>query len=181
MKKLITIIFVVAMAQVQAQSTAVTYTEVVQVDEASKKEQLYKRALNWFNSAFKDSKEVIQNQDKEAGEVTGKGSFEYTSKVFLGSSGTKGYVNFIVKITAKDGRYKYEFTEYRHDGLTIDFGLLTTDEECPYKELTKYGPKSWVNSVWVDLKAKSDAVSKPLIESLKTAMSKKLDSESDNW
>lgn len=54
--------------QGNAQKAAViSYAEVVKADSASK-EMLYIRARDWFISKFKDNKEVLRIQDKEAGQ-----------------------------------------------------------------------------------------------------------------
>jgi Ni,Fe-hydrogenase I large subunit len=116
---------------VAQKDTVVVYSEVVRVDSASK-ETLYIRARDWFNSAFKDSKEVLQIQDKDAGEISGKGSYKiYISHKSLGIE--NGYwLNYRFKVTVwtKGGRYKYEITDIDNYAASADgvmpFGILTS-------------------------------------------------------
>ena len=50
----------------------VIYSAVIELPNTSK-EELYKRAKLWFAKAFRDSKEVLQIDDKEGGKIVGKG------------------------------------------------------------------------------------------------------------
>ena len=89
----------------------VTYTGVVQVDSIPK-DELYKRAKRWFVDTYNSGKDVIQLDDKENSEIIGKGFFEELWMVtFYG--GTKVNVWQTIKIQMKDGRYRYEITDFR--------------------------------------------------------------------
>ena len=57
------------------QGGKVDYTEVVHVDSVSKNE-LYARAKLWLVDTYKSSINVIQLEDKENGEIIGKGFSE---------------------------------------------------------------------------------------------------------
>ena len=88
----------------------VTYDGVVQVDSINK-DELYKRAKRWFIETYKSAKDVIQLDDKENGEVIGKGFFEiYWQVTFM--SGQNINVWQTMKIQVKDGRYRYEITDF---------------------------------------------------------------------
>lgn len=89
----------------------VTYTGVVQVDSVPR-DELYGRAKRWFIDTYNSGKDVIQLDDKENGEIIGKGFFEETWMVtFYG--GQKVNIWQTVKIQVKDGRYRYEISDFR--------------------------------------------------------------------
>lgn len=110
-------------------------TNTVEVDPATNSDELYIRARRWFVDEFKSAKDVLQVQDKQSGELIGKGTFPIAL-----SYATSGYVFFTVSVFVKDGNYKYEFKNYTHKGEPfkyhpdgISYGLITTDEKCPYR------------------------------------------------
>jgi len=101
------------------QSSPVTYTEVVTVGDSVLEQELYMRAVNCFAIVYRNANAVIQLKDESSGQVMGRGSFQYLPKVFTGSSCTKGYVDYLISIYVKDGRYKYEVTQFTHRTKTI--------------------------------------------------------------
>jgi hypothetical protein len=89
----------------------ITYTGVVHVDSLSS-EELYKRSKRWFFDTYNSGKDVIQLDDKESGEIIGKGFFEtYWQSSFLGGISINVYQT--IKVQVKDGRYKYEITDFK--------------------------------------------------------------------
>ena len=103
--------------------TTLKYSEVIQVDSMNKL-TLYQRARAWTNDVFKSSKNVIQIDDKETGEIAGKAIFDATiSWNALGKRTATTTVNFKFQILVKDGRYKYIFTDFTEDGY---YGYLLT-------------------------------------------------------
>jgi hypothetical protein len=82
------------------------FSEVIKVDSADKNE-LYLRAKSFFANSFKSGKAALQMEDKDDGILIGK------SKIGL-CDGEDGIsfgchdMHFSIKITVKDGRYKYE-------------------------------------------------------------------------
>lgn len=155
-----------------------TYIEVVKVDSTMKQSDLFVLARKWFSEVFKNPKNVLDIEDKERGELAGKSVIQYTSNG--SASATNGYINFNVSILVKDGRYKYEFTDFVHIGSfdIWSFDLITTDEDCPYKKGSALYSKKSTNEMWKDIKFQIDETIKPLISSLKDAMSKKVN---NNW
>lgn len=89
----------------------VTYAGVVQVDSVDKN-QLYTRAKKWFVDTYKSAKDVIQLDDKENGEVIGKGFFKTMWQVTFISS-QEVNVWHTIKISVKDNRFRYEITAFR--------------------------------------------------------------------
>ncbi len=181
MKKILLVLVSVMAINLYAQEP-LSFSEVVQVEGISKGE-LYNRAKIWFAEVYKDAKEVIQVDDKESGKIIGKGTEPFTQSFMTSSAITKGGISYIIKVFLKDGRYKYEITDFTHSAHGGNFGkyslgLLTSQEDCP---TPKKMAKKWSNKVWKDAKEQSEAFARVLIESLKENMSKQSAEEDDNW
>ena len=160
--------------------SAIKYSEVVVVEGATK-EQLYQKARAWFNDAFKSSKDVIQIQDKETGELAGKGIM--TSTVIFKYLGERKYnasYNFSMKIFVKDGKYKYELTDFDNyevaENKVTALGIITSAAECPVKWSMVSQKK--MNEVWTSAKENLQLKIEPFLASLKKTMSA---SVSNNW
>jgi len=150
-----------------------TFSEVVNVDGVSA-EDLYMRARAWFVESFTDSKNVIELDDKKEGIIVGKGTTAYEPNVFASSGCTRGRIVFTVKVMVKDGRYKYEFFNFTHHGSVsssgfgpIDFGVLTTEEDCGKIEGTYKGQRI---ALWKHMKSTSEQIADQMIDSLKKKM-----------
>jgi hypothetical protein len=154
-----------------------SFSEVIAVNDASANE-LYTRAKLWFLTAFVDSKNVLEVQDKEAGILAGKGSFPYEPNILMSSSLIRGHVTFSVSIIFKDGRYKYSFSDFIHQGSSlrtggpISFDLITTTEVCPPIPGTSKGMRE---KVWKHLKKVSTAKANALTQSLKSKLAQPID------
>ena len=174
MKNLLVLIFLVFTGNCFGQSdTTLKYTEVVQTEGVSK-QSLYQRARSWTNDVFKNSKNVIQIDDKETGEIAGKAIFDATiSWNVLGKRTTETTVNFKFQIIVKEGKYKYIFTDFTENNY---YGyLLTSAKDNPYK--TKGVGKKNLDMIWVSLKESTEYKISGLVSSLKNATRKK--SEAD--
>ncbi len=157
-----------------------TYTEVVQVDSVSKSE-LFNRAKLWFATAYNSANDVLQIDNKEEGEIIGKANMNYTPTVFSGGYTIKGSIKYTIKIFVKEGRYKYEITDFIHDpygNQDGNMGLITTDKENPNP---KPMAKKWSNKVWDDIKTQIEQNMITLIVSLKDGMAKTTESKKDDW
>lgn len=94
-----------------AVNESIFYSGVVNVDSASKVD-LYNRGKRFFVDSYKSAKDVIQLDDKENGEIDGKGFFK-TSWEFSGFAGpTNVSIYETVKLFVKDGKYKYEISNF---------------------------------------------------------------------
>lgn len=189
--KAIVFLFGLASFATQAQESPLMYSDVIAVDSVSAG-QLFERARRWFNSAFRDSDEVLNIQDRESSELSGKGRLKYSSRVFSGSVATEGYITFRITVLTKDGRYKYEVTDFTHEGNDqnrygpADFGFITTDSECPYtmkqvwpRSASLSSGKAWTTKVWNDIKSVIDKDMTTLVASLIQEMNKPAGSESE--
>jgi len=156
----------------KAQDSLLTYTEVVQIDGATK-DQLFTRARQWFNDAWKSSKDVLQITDKESGELSGKGIISsYYDNKGLGLS-TKVPVDYDVTVSVfvKDGRYKYEFTNIKaRPGKSSmeTLGVIKSTTTCPVKFTFASQKKS--DALYENLKTHLSEEVILLVENLKKAM-----------
>ena len=117
---------------IDSASNKITYTKVVWLDTSLTQLELFSRAREWFARAFKSSNNVIQMEDKDAGKIVGKGLTQVYCKS-MGADRKCGFVNFTISIYLKDGRYKYEITDFYHSGQQN-------------QNIPDYGPcENWIN------------------------------------
>lgn len=131
-------------------------SEVVPVQNKTKAE-LYQDALIWISKTFKSPKTVIQTKDADLGLVILK------STIFIESSGYQDlhddeWYTFNLSIQAKDGRYKYAFSDI----------VFTWDASFMDKPLVQN------QAVLTDNKFQKTFL--PIVSSLKLQMSKKEES-----
>lgn len=155
------------------------YSEVVIVDSALTKSELYTKARAWFVDALKNSKEFVQYADKDEGDIIGNG---YTSIDCQGFFCNTYGVQFKVRVQTKNGRAKitiYDFNntvtytgsqQVRNDG----FGIVYSE---PNEENTYIlgGPK--IQKTVIE---HCNETIKMMIASFKVAMLKPA-SKDDNW
>jgi len=98
----------------------VIFEEVIPCPNYSK-EQLYLGARRWLISHFKDSKEVVQFDDKEDAIVIAQGWADITG-VWNALNGIKERLWFTMKIQAKDGRFKVTIDDMYTTTKTAQFG-----------------------------------------------------------
>jgi hypothetical protein len=96
----------------------ITYSQVIKLDSTFTKDILYANAKRWFVATYKSANDVIQLDDKESGEITGKGVFaiDYFTR--------KPFISHTVTILVKNGRYKYTITNFSYsDNQNEKFSL----------------------------------------------------------
>ena len=154
----------------------ITYSEIIYLDNSSNKQDLFLRAREWFAKTFNSSNNVIQMQDKEDGILIGKGSMEVFLKA-LGMTSGGNYFNFTISMHFKDGRYKYEITDFTYSNasnLKNTFAeYLYNAKEDDYPRLTKKANIEVFNQLemQVDL----------IISDLKIAMKKPSANQDIDW
>jgi len=180
MKTLFLILFLALTTIVKAQETY-TFSEVVKVEDSQKSpKSLFASAKMWFTHSFKNPKEVIILDDSENNILVGRGNMPYKSKIFSGSAAREGYITFDITIACKDGRYKYDITNFTHSGNTVNYGLITNEETLPTMTgLLAGGPKSYKIKVTNELRNSIDERIKPLIQELKSSMEKPILTKED--
>ena len=173
------------------QENGIKFKEIVKVDSTLTQKQLYNNARKWFSKTFFDSKDVLQMDDKESGDIIEKSAMDFKCNIFGRSKEVEGFIDYIVSVKVKDGKYLYEISGFFHrpklpkeinikfnsNGIMenyehgISLGFITTDEECQIKIMGK-GERI---KVWGDLKKTIDGNIPGLIASLQDAMVKKAD------
>lgn len=90
----------------------INYTDVVQLANVTD-DEMYDRAIKWFNSYYKNPAEKLRKTDKENGEIEAFIRFKIYNKDKNGvQASDAGLVQFNIFLTFKDGRYKYSITNF---------------------------------------------------------------------
>jgi len=94
----------------------ITYTDVVE-EPGMNKDSLYNRALRWTKGFFKNPIDAVKKADAEARTIEGGYRFkvsraEPNSKKQPAPMVDAGLVNYKYKIFCKDGKFKYEITNF---------------------------------------------------------------------
>ncbi|MBO6184199.1 MAG: DUF4468 domain-containing protein [Chryseobacterium sp.] len=183
MKHALVFVFFCALSLFKAQeSTALSYSEVIKLSDSTKSSKLlYASAKMWFTQTFKDPKEVIILDDSNNNIIVGRGNMRYNSKIFSGSAARQGWIGFDVQIACKDGRYKYNFSNFTHEGKTYNYGLITTDPFLPtMKGMLMGGPENYKIRVTNELKETIKDRITILISELQKTMEKPLTTK-EEW
>lgn len=88
----------------------IIYEEVVSLDTSFTKDKIYYAVRNWVVKSFRSANSVIQNSDKELGNITAKGIFKVDAGRMLGVSQTING-NFTITIDIKEGKYRYRISD----------------------------------------------------------------------
>lgn len=102
---------------VSAETHLVDYTKVVEVAGATKSE-LFARAKVWLAKSTTSAKSAIEAEDKDAGVLVAKG---YQIVDGFGGLDAPAKLWYTVKITVKDGKYRYNLTDFKYDWSTIPY------------------------------------------------------------
>ena len=173
MRHTVLLFLLISVASTKAQ-TSVNYSEVVKADSIPAK-VLFERARAWFVSSFHDSKNVLEINDKESGELSGKGDMHATSSIMGTKNYPYGWLFFQISIHTKDGRYKLEISEYRHESVTSkgfeqSVGRIS-DNVTPDREIeVLFCGDNCQKKLWNDLQQQCRDNNKELSESLKKVM-----------
>jgi len=149
----------------------IVYEGVIEVPERAKQE-LLNNAKQWFVDYFKDSKNVIQNEDKDQGRIVGKG-------IILIELNT--YDKITIQIDCKDGKYRYRIYDMtgiipaHYDVWIGNVGESIFLPEALINKLTVDGEAAFTKNKCRKLLQSIGNETKSTIESLKKAMSAKPD------
>lgn len=88
------------------------FENVINIDGLSK-DQIFVKLRSLFVEIFKDSKNVLEINDKELGQLMGKGRMKYYHSNLIANN--VNYVNFTINIMVKDGRFKYRINNIHSD------------------------------------------------------------------
>jgi hypothetical protein len=149
----------------------ITYEGVSQAPNL-KADVLYKRALTWFESFYKNPAEVIRENDSLKFKIVGKPRFKiYNPADKEGTKTDAGLVQYTITVAAKDGRFKYELTDFN------------------WKQQSYYACERWMDTksqmyspVYAEYQKQLDLYVKDVIQKLKDAVLKeKPVKDRDNW
>lgn len=193
MKKLIFITFLINTTIIYAQkkdtiglnlpiiNDRLVYEQVIDVPDKTKS-QLFSNAKVWMANTFVSSKDVIQSEDKEAGNIIGKG---FTKVYFKSMVTIERNDYFTIQIDVKDNKYRYKIHDITvtSDGADLggSFGSVPktsfTDDQLIGKLLGKNGLGIYglTKNQIRNLLSSIDAKTKEIMVSLKEAMNKKVD------
>jgi hypothetical protein len=99
----------------------INYTGIIHVDSLSK-EQIYRSAKAWLIQEFEFAHGQIAMDDENSGRIIARGTI--FGKNLKGLLSVPFSITFIIDIRVKNGRYKYELTDF-----TVLAGV--TDEMLP--------------------------------------------------
>jgi len=149
----------------------ITYEGVTQTPNI-KADVLYKRALKWFNSFYKNPTEAIRENDSLKFKIVGKPRFKiYNLPDKEGTITDGGLIQYTITVAAKDGRFKYELTEFN------------------WKQQSYYACERWMDTksqmytpAYAEYLKQLDQYAKDLIKKLNDAMlHEKPVKDKDNW
>lgn len=94
--------------------------EIIDSTVTGSKDELYARAKKWFATSFRDSKSVLELDDKSAGTVLGKGYFSFNA----GGLDYTFRTTFEVKL--KDNKYRFKMFDFynvddKYDDRPVEF------------------------------------------------------------
>lgn len=154
----------------------ITYTEVVKSDGATAK-ALYKAAKLWDINVYCRDKTFMQVSDDEDMTLVLKPAVPIYSDA--DGISVQGYVRYTLKIECRDGRYKYTFTDFRHEKLPAtnecDGGALEKqDYECSTLILNK-------KKFWSDIKGQTNGAVLDLIDNMKKSIAREIQKKKGDW
>lgn len=156
--------------------TGIEFSRVIQAPDYTDKDELFNKCMELMATAYKDAKEVIQNKDKEAGLIFGRGLF--MEDIYSNLAGKLGYreCKHTIKVEVRDKRFKVTINV---EGVHIALQYLDTTypiksfypfwKDCPLKKVDDS-----FNSVYFVYK---DAIS--VLNHFEEGITKKQDN--DDW
>ena len=146
---------------------AIVYTDFVGLPNTNQA-KVYEQWRLWFAEYFPNSKEVLEIEDKELGELYGSAAFPYESALF-GRDNYSGWIWYTMRIQAKENGYQFTITDFEHRadlGLEtpIDYGYISIDDDCFEKRATTiFSTEKSRTKTCVELKEIIDANVRELI------------------
>lgn len=188
MKPVLTTLLILAALLGSAQEP-LAFSGVIKTDSTATKDQIMLAVKSWYLTAL--SSKSLPVSDNETGIIVTRVSMPYTSDIFMGNNATRGTISYDLQVTCKDGRYKYELTNFRHEGTggagqfgsypALSFGLLTTEADCPANVIPNEAVK-WRNNLWHEMKDRAKHESQVAELSLSKYVDKFLQKKAkDDW
>lgn len=182
MKPTLLLLLLLPLFSVAQSDSLLSYSGVVHADGVSK-EQLFTRARSWLVNYFKDNRDVLQVQDKESGELIGKGSVvrSVPVKTLFVTTPMPATTSFRISVWVKEGKYKYEIgdinnTEFKQ--APEPFGMIYTSRNTPPLKTRRPGPGvERMGAFYKKYRDDIDDMVKSIVTGLNAAMNVKAKSE----
>lgn len=145
--------------------------------------QIFDGVKRWFVSSCKDSRDVIQIEDKANGSIVGKFFFPFEINNLTYAAGT-GYVSFVVDIKIREGRFKVKLTNFSHTSTSPSYSewwsMGYVKEEIPneWKSGFKWKQK---RGVYKHLLPEIEDYSQTIFYSLSNYLQQYKPDEDDDW
>jgi hypothetical protein len=95
-----------------AESKLISYNKVVELGTGTK-DELFNKAIGWCNMFYKNPADVIREKKQEDGLIVCKARFKISNPPDKkGVVTDAGIVQYTLRLFFKDGRYKYDLTEF---------------------------------------------------------------------
>lgn len=159
------------------------FSKVIQSESDANKNTLYAALRNFMATYYRNSQEVIQMDDKEAGILIGKATSIFDSPSMM-LSAYEGWLDYNLKLQARDGRVRVEVSHFFHHNKPgnqkkAQLGVLTEADEYTDKGMQK----KYHNKVWIMLKEQAQKISSDIFSGVEKALKEgaTLQTEEDNW
>ncbi len=148
----------------------ISYIKVNEVSGATTA-VLYQRALNWAMSFYKNPGDVIRERDSVAGKIVCKARFKIMNTPDKkGFATDAGNVMYTLTLQSKDGRYRYELTDFN------------------WKQQSYYACEKWMDKSkpsytpeFSHYLQQLNTTSQEALKSLEKAMSTAAETKADDW
>jgi len=166
---------------IDSRTNKITYTDVVHTDSTLLTADLFTLARIWFAETFRTSGSVIQMEDKQSGVLIGKANIPLTYKSLIGENELQS-VLFTFSLYFKNGRYKYEVTDFIYQQQTpsplieikdIPFEYIYFNKDLGARKYNKKTRESFINQLDTQIIA--------ILNDLKTSMKKKNSPVDSDW
>jgi hypothetical protein len=128
----------------------VFYSDIIVVDKL-KSEELYNNTKLWISQTFRSAKSVIE-ADVENNLLVMKGRLNYVAN---------GDTPFSLSLQFKDGRYKYELTDFESDIRISSMHIKRKIEETPFvKNCEEKGLRDFNSLIESFIKSMIDGINK---------------------
>ncbi len=166
---------------IDSRTNKITYTDVVHTDSTLLTADLFTIARIWFAETFRTSGSVIQMEDKQSGVLIGKANIPLSYKSLIGEHELQS-VLFTFSLYFKNGRYKYEVTDFIYQQQTpsplieikdIPFEYIYFNKDLGARKYNKKTRESFINQLDTQIIA--------ILNDLKTSMKKKNSPVDSDW
>lgn len=170
--------------------TALVFSDVISVDSVTS-DELFLRARTWFAKTYKSSSDVLEVNDKQSGELSGNAAITYNYESFMAPDRTlSGFVRYQISVFVKDGRYRYELSNFRHEGSIslqskwntgpTNLGLIKHTYRCPRDVRGNWQSDNFWDARWNEVRQLCISEAEAIAQSLGESM-KKPSSKASNW